>query len=91
MTLCLPIKSSSANQSENIPAPMINRSHADIEFQNEEYRHLKLDLRLLLDNATRWNSAFTAIQRGLRLREAINLLFAEENGPSQEDRLDNED
>jgi hypothetical protein len=59
--------------------------------QNEEFGTLKPDLRLLLDNATRWNSAFTAIQRGLRLREAINLLLAEENGPPQEDKLDNED
>lgn len=58
---------------------------------NEEYGPLKHDLHLLLDNATRWNSAFTAIQRGLRLREAINLLLAEENGPPQEDKLDNED
>ena len=91
MTLFQPITSSSVHQSENIPAPIINRTYAGIELENEKFGTLKPDLHLLLDNATRWNSAFTTIQRGLRLREAINLLFAEENGLSQEDRLDNED
>jgi hypothetical protein len=50
------------------------------------------DLTVILDNSTRWNSTYLLIQRGLRLKGAIQLyLNTLENGGLEMDSLDAEE
>ena len=48
-------------------------------------------MQLLLDNTTRWNSAFTSIQRGLRMKEPLKMLLASDSDIPREDYLTDED
>ena len=58
---------------------------------DEIYRPVHSQLTLKLDNATRWNSAFLSIQRGLRLREAIKMYLASDEEMEYEDFLTEDD
>jgi hypothetical protein len=56
-----------------------------------EYGELKPNLQLLLDNATRWNSAYSSIIRALRLKDALRFYLLQENTVPEEDVLTDED
>ena len=56
-----------------------------------EFGQLRPQLTLILDNATRWNSAFSAIERGLRLREPLKLYIATDSELHDADKLTEED
>ena len=49
------------------------------------------ELTLQLDNSTRWNSAFIALRRGLRMKEPLKLYMTTDTDLSEEDRLTEED
>jgi hAT family C-terminal dimerisation region len=48
-------------------------------------------INLILDNSTRWNSAFLSIQRGLKLKTAVNIFINEHLDALGDDRLEEED
>jgi hypothetical protein len=51
----------------------------------------KGDLTVILDICTRWNSSYLSIQRGLRLKRAIQLFLLDFYQPLQKDLLTEED
>jgi hypothetical protein len=51
----------------------------------------KGDLTVILDNCTRWNSTYLSIERGLRLKRAIQLFLLDFHQPLQKDLLTEED
>jgi hypothetical protein len=52
-----------------------------------EFGPLKSDLEVILDNITRWNSAFLAIKRALRLKEPLKHFILTERELPQDDKL----
>jgi hypothetical protein len=49
------------------------------------------DLTVILDNSTRWNSAFLSIQRGLRLKVPIKIYVVNNETELERDKLSDED
>jgi hypothetical protein len=49
------------------------------------------DLTVILDNSTRWNSAFLSIQRGLRLKVPIKIYVVSNETELERDKLSDED
>ena len=61
------------------------------ETENSEFGPLKPGLQLILDNATRWNSAFLAIQRALRLKKPFQTYLTVTRGIPNDDILTDDD
>lgn len=70
---------------------MPNRDYIELAQLDEIYKPIERSLQLKLDNATRWNSAFISIQRGLRLKEALVAYLATESELAEFDKLDDDD
>ena len=74
----------------HMPSPQLPNRVAGTE-QDAIHLPVKPGLQLLLDNATRWNSAFISIRRALRLKEPLQLYLAGDNDISRQDYLTNDD
>ena len=48
-------------------------------------------LTIILNNSTRWNSAFLSIQRGLRIKSSLEIYLLTHGDALQEDKLTEED
>jgi hypothetical protein len=58
---------------------------------DNEFGPLKPDLNVILDNSTRWNSAFSSIKRGLRLKEPLKAFLRTNPDIPEADILTDED